>query len=230
MKNIDRRRQRRFDKEDAEAELRKIWREQERLWMAKRTKNWIELEKPERRGYVRFFVLRQDIAKSKEANFYNLLLKHIQEYVYCRDKKFLRKDYKTKKMVPIEQYLKPIEHKDWNKLNFSEKQKACFDKRWKQNKFGKGGKFVYEFIKDWMFVMKIEPYYITKKLILDPQLESRYKEIQNKIDNNNLWPKIYHQKGKKYGYSWKDKTKNDLIEKIMDKYIIEEIASKTFVP
>ena len=220
---IDKRRGKRLEKKSTEKKLLALWRKQSRLYEARRNYNKIELEKPERRGYKRFFVLRDDIARGKEAEFFKGLLKLVQNTYLSRDKKFLRKDYKTKKKVPIEQSIRSVGHKEFNKLNLSAKQKSFFKQVWKTDYRGMNGAFYYEFEKDWMFVMKIEPHYITYKIEIDPKIESEIARLRNHIDSQNLLPQISKIMGWKYG--WKDfyDYKKRLLEEVTDKMVKDEL-------
>lgn len=221
MANIEeRRRQRRLDKESEENHLISTYRRYMRLIKAKRSMRLVELEKPVRAGYKKYFVLREDVAKSREANIYRSLLKHIQHVVYSRDKKFLYKDYKTKKMLPMAHTTKPIVHRDWNKLlaesGITTRQQAMFLQVWKQTnpKNPKQGYYQWVFQKEWVFAEKIEPHYKTHSLLLDPQLESELKEVENQIERNNLWPKIDKVLGRSNSYhGYSRHHKNMLIEK-----------------
>lgn len=219
MKEIDARRQKRMDKAATEKELTALWRKKQRLFWAKRNRTLVPLEKPVRHGYKKSFMLRPDIAKSREAHVYLGLLPHVQKHIFSKTKKFETRDYKTKKMVPMSHGLKPIEHKEWNRLVdgglLTLKQQAMFVKRWRQTSIRNPnmGVFEYHFIKDWVFIERIDPHYKTHTLLLDPQMESELRELMNRIDTQNLMPKI----GKALGWTmgckdWVD-VRKALIEK-----------------
>lgn len=184
-----------MDKKQSDKEVLALYMRKSKLYQAKRGMRLVELPKPIRSGYMKFFVLRPDIANSSEAGMYRQILHYVQSTVYSRNKDFLRKDYKTKKMIPLEHRPKAIGHKDWNKLidgTFNAKQQQMFERVWKQTgiKNPKVGHFQYEFLKDWTFIEKIEPHYKTHTLLLDPDLESELDQISNKIERNNLDPRI----------------------------------------
>lgn len=226
MKVVDKHRQRKFDKQKEEKSILGLWRKQTRLWNAKRNLNKIELEKPRRHGYKRFFILRDDVAKGRDASIYRPLLKYLQTFVYCKDKKFLRKDYKTKKMVPIEQSIQSIDHRSYNKIEptLTEKQKVLFERYWRQNPINpKNGEWRYRFKKPWMFVEKIEPHYITHVIEIDPTLESQLREILNKIEANNMMPKINKMMGWNKNYDDYETIRHKLMSKIIDKEARETI-------
>lgn len=221
--NIDKRRQTRLNKFKEEKEVLSLWMKHMRLLNSKRNNvTIVELPKPIRKGYTRFFILREDISKSDDASFYKKFLPEIQSRQYSSNKDFERKEYPSKKMVPMEHSIQPIEHKRWNELNYSPKQAAMFEKIWKYNtnfhgKVLKTGRFVYVFKKPWMFVPKVEPHYVTHKILINPDLESQIKELSNKIDRNNLGPKASKLMGWKWGWrDWED-AKQKLIEGIIEK-------------
>lgn len=216
MKEISTRRQKRLNKKDAEKSLIALWRKQLKLFQASMKRNLVELDKPIRNGYMRFFVLREDVAKSREAHVYRQILPLLQHKVWCSNKKFLTKSYKTKKFVPMEQALKDIEHKEWNKLQLTEKQKALFKQVWRQNKYNpKTGRYTFEFIKPWVFVYKIEHHYKTHQLIMDPDLESELAQINNTINSQRLWPKF----GKILGWRMNDREEMDTVKnRLIERY------------
>jgi hypothetical protein len=221
----------RMDKFENEKELISIWKKKWRLMQGKRALNWVELPKPERWGYKRFFVLREDVAKSREANFYAGILKLIQNTVLSRDKKFEYKDYKTKTKKPIMQYVKDIDLREWNKLiaagKLTDKQQSFFERKWKNNPGNRGGYWTFEFKKPWVFEMKRQPHYITHRILIDPKLESELTELSNRIERQNLTPKISKIMGWKYG--WKDfyDRKKMIIENETDKLLKEELVGFT---
>lgn len=234
MKQIDARRQKRFDKKDEHKKLIGLWNKQSRLWAASRNYNWIEYPKPIRKGYVRFMVLREDIAKSREAHIYKPLLKFINSKDFSRTKKFMYKPRgsKVKRAVQIE--TKSIDHYDWQKKvepHLTLKQKSLFEKRWHNPSRFRGrvigsGQWKYHFLKPWMFVPKVEPYYVTHYLEVNPQLESETQELWNKIYVNNLWPKIDKARSKAYGKRYDDDW-NAVRSRLMKSYLDKEQKTET---
>jgi hypothetical protein len=220
-----------MDRFENEKELISIWKKKNRLMQGKRALNLVELPKPERWGYKRFFVLREDVAKSREAAFFQGILKLIQSTIISRDKKFEYKDYKTKTKKPIMQYVKDIDLRSWNKLiaegKLTDKQQSFFERKWKNNPGNKGGYWVYEFKKPWVFELRKQPHYITHRILLDPKLESELTELENRIDRQNLLPKISKIMGWKYG--WRDfyDRKKMIIENATDKLLKEELDGFT---
>ncbi len=216
---MSRSREDRIVKKSKEKELISLWKRKMKLYDAKRNLNLVELENPIRSGYKKFFVLREDFARSDESSVYLGILPYIQKTVYCRNDRFLSKEFKTKKWIDIPHDLKTISHKKWNEIspNLTEKQKRMFQIFWKQTdpKNTKIGGWEYRLIKQHMFVPKVEPHYKTHSVILDPDIESEIREIGNKIERNNLMPKLIKSLGWSNGYKyWYDNRRSSIIEKV----------------
>src|ERR1039458_1875876 len=80
----------------------RIQRRRNLLWK-KSYDQYVELEKPVRAGWQRFYVLRPDIAKSPQGPRIQRLLDNcLQSVVYSARKEFTHRDYKTKKWIPME--------------------------------------------------------------------------------------------------------------------------------
>ena len=215
-----------MDRKVQEKELLSMWKKKLRLMMAKRNLRWVELPKPIRKGYVRTFVLREDVAKSKEGPFFKELLKHVNTKTYCMNKDFMTKPWNSKKKIPITQGIQGIYHDTWNKLNLTDKQKSFFEKVWKQDpKNPKAGHYVFEFTKPWMFETKIFPHYVTHTLLLDPQLESELREITNKIETNGLMPKLGKMLGWTMNYKYWEEVKQKLIKDFYIKKVKIELQN-----
>jgi hypothetical protein len=230
MKQIEKRRQKRLDKFENEKDLIATWKKKNRLYQGKRALNWVELPKPERRGYKRYFVLREDVAKSKEANFYRTILSFIQKTVLCRDKNYEYKDHTSKAKKPIMQYVKDIDLREWNKLvlenKLTPKMQMQFERKWKTTTPNRGH-WVYEFKKPWVYAFKIAPHYITHRILINPQLESELRELENRIEKQNLMPKISKIMGWRNGYRDFSARRNKLIEDATDKMLRETLGDFT---
>lgn len=231
--NIDGRRDRRMAKEKKSKEYLSIHRELNRLRTAKRSHELVELPKPVRKGWKRFFVLRPDIEKSREADFFKGLLKLVNTTVYSRNQEFMAKDWKTKKIKPIPQGIHKILPKVYNAL--TPKQKSYFHEA---NEVHNKKLYLYYAIEEaWRFVYKVEPHYVTHSFVLYPEVESQYARLNNKINSELLWSKIFKAMSKQYngGRDYIDiktwmieksidaETRKTLIE--CDDYFIDEIES-----
>lgn len=73
-----------------------------------------------------------------------------------------------------------------------------------------------------MFVLRTEPYYLTHRTVVNPQLESELRELSNKIDSQNLMPKI----SKVMGWSNRYHDFKNVIQSMILKETIREIKEE----
>ncbi len=201
MKEITKHRQRKMNKALEERDLVRLWHKQERLWMGKRACNIVALEYPVQRGWNRFFVLRQDIARSPDADMYKGVLKWVNTSVHSRRKDFMYKPWNSKVYKPMEQGISFMREKEWKEAEkkFTIKQKSLFDKRWhtiyRKDKPTNDGFWGWHLQKDWMFTFKIEPYWVTHRVVINPQLESETAEVWARIWSDGRYYKIAKKLG-----------------------------------
>ena len=178
----------RYDKRDKyeadERELRRLYQKYISIDKAINNLGWLDLDKPVYLGYIKRFVLRDDISRRKDANVFEGILKCINDFAVCKKKDFLKKDWKTKKKVPIQHSLKHLGKKQFNKLPTNQQKhfSADYDHKdrcWK-----------YRFILNYYFVPKIDKHYAYRVRVFDADLVKQSAEIQRHIETNNLWPKI----------------------------------------
>lgn len=209
----------RLQKTEQDKRLIHLHKELERIWKAKRNLAPIELDPPVQKGWKRFFVLRSDVARSKDAKFFQELLDKINDTDYSgrkdfkvKRRRFGKKTYEVKpKMVS--------EFCDWQfqKLKLTEKEKLYFKEEWRLNHKGTSMSKVHIFTDPWRFVPVVKPNIITHAKTIDPLLEQEEDEIENHLERNFLRPrleKIVYGKFK-YRDHWKmrDKAKYEYISK-----------------
>ena len=213
---VDKRRGKKLFHKEKDIDLIRLWHKQHRLQQSKRNWNWVELPKPERSGYEKKFIIRQDVAKGfpNELKVYQDILNRCNDVVGCSDKNFMKKNAQTKKKEPIVLKLKYILPHEWRELP-TDKHRSQFVFVIKEDL--KGKKFhAYEVRDPWMFVEQIKPHYITHRLVIDPQLDSELALIENKIERNNLWPAFAKLMGWRGNFKdWKNERENVLIKSIM---------------
>ncbi|AYN01004.1 hypothetical protein [Chryseobacterium sp. 3008163] len=85
----------RIIKTDLEKQIRKKYRHSEELWDLRRNIPLVPLETPYQKGFVRFFVVRDDVKRSKYGNFFEGILKKINTKMYSPTRKFLKRKENT---------------------------------------------------------------------------------------------------------------------------------------
>ena len=195
------RQKKRMQYKDFEKKLRKLNKEERKLLEKKRSIKWEPLVPPFQRGWKRYFVLREDVARSKQAEFFENILRKINtvDWSHRRDFKVKkrRKGYK-KYVVKEQQLLRPYDF-EFPRMNFSEFERQLF---YEVFYYEKGGKRIvkrYVFREPWRFVLRVRPNMITMVKKKDAIIESRLKKIGNYLDRNKLRGKMERLL---YGYSY----------------------------
>lgn len=188
------RRKKKLVKKDFEKQLLALSLEKRALYEARHNLPFILLEKPYQQGWLRYFVLRDDVLRSPNADFFQNLLDKINTYQYSSIKSFSKKTRKNGKKVwlPTTQdlYLVPMHQFHCPNLGLTNDEKTYFSvvEQWSDS-FDRMRQF-YKFDDSWRFVLRIKPHIITHKKVLDTDLERKIKWIENQITNKHLRPKI----------------------------------------
>jgi hypothetical protein len=218
------RRKKRLQKWGREKELRRTNERSWELHMQKRELGYIKLEKPVLAGWERYFVLRPDVARSKEAAFYQKILDKINTIQRCKRKDFMVKHRVTKKLHPKEQFTRRLETSEFVKCGFTEGQKALFEQRIIRPIAGFKYK-VYVFMEEWRFEFRIRKHYITHAQIIDNVLEQEISELDKVVGEHNARGVL----NKVYGYSrYVDySVRNKLIERERSRTLKEILLNDT---
>lgn len=208
------RRKKRLVKEDFEKHLIQLRKLEKELWKKRKDLPLIPLEKPYQRGWQRSFVLREDVARSSEAEFYRTLLEKINTWQFSSEKSFKRKKKRKRRNVYIEKIQTVKEFSEWEwkspKLELTEKEKTHFYKRerWCSNR----KRYInhYVFNEPWRYVLRVRPYMVTHTKMVDSDLESEIQLLDNYIVNLDLRNKInrlIHGSSLKWSYYEKENPK-----------------------
>ena len=173
---------------------------------------WVPLAEPYQKGWKRFFVLREDIRRSRDADFYQNLLDKINTVQYSRDKAFRNRKRRLRRYVYTvqPQALREIPVTEWNgpKLGLTEKEKLLFYRyeRWSyEHAYWKIG---YVFTQPWRFALRVRPHVITEQRMIDANLEAELQRLKNYIERNNLGGKIHKLTRSQRGrWNWHEGTR-----------------------
>lgn len=189
-----------------------------------------ELKPPVQQGYIRFFILRPDVRRTKDSLFFEKILQKINttQWSYRKDFKKKRRKYGKKLYAVREQCLRDIEEWEFNE-KFSEPERQCFYETLIHSKNCKKPFKVFRFIESWRFILRVQPNMITKVRIKDLDLERRSADIQRyfQLDNrrNRLWKLLYGRHRWKWHFppkaKYKDPLANRSLADILDEYLPE---------
>lgn len=220
-KIISPRRAKRVDKEKAEKNILKLEREEISLYMEIRNLPLIELEKPFQSGWMRFFVLREDVSRCIQAELYQNILDKINTTQYHRNKQFKVKKRRLRKRIYVakEQKIKVFTLYEWlhPKNPLTQHEKSLFRSREVYCKRNKTTSLEYFYPEPWRFVLKVKPHMITHVKMIDLSLESRLKLIDNYFTNHDLRRNSYRYVCEKPLF---DPLKNRTKEQIQEEFTI----------
>lgn len=212
--------------------LRNLDRLEDELRRQKDSLGWAPLIPQVMRGWKRSFVLREDIARSEEADFFAGILEKINTIQYSHGKDFKEKKRKRGRKIRVEKPQSLLErdtHYRRNGLQLTAKELPFFDTREVWRKDGRFSHWRYVFREPWRFVLRVEPNMITWIRIRDEVLESQIGELNALIESRFLRCKM---KKMKHGHHhwWrkdderireKDDFKNKSLTGILDEHYLQ---------
>lgn len=184
-----------------EANDKKLIALQRRMWKLyeqQRELPLIELEKPIQRGFKKFFVLRDDIARRRDAKDFERILSVINRTIYSRKEDFKVKKYHNNQTEDIPHVIGHVPEYKWDDLGWPEHFKKWFSLTTRHHNGKYGSMYsikAYYFTHDYMFVTKTAPYFITHVRQVDSNLERELKEIKQYFKKTNGWSRLQHLHG-----------------------------------
>lgn len=184
---------------DREKRLIKLENERTKLWYIKHHEVvYVPLDPPIQRGFKRSFVLREEVACSAGAAFYQGILDKINTTLFQPDRFFLKKVRKNgKKKIPIPQYLLEPDTQRFLKLAFTEKEASLFYLSIPSNPRRRWSQEVWKFKEPWRFRLKIRPNFITEQRVEDTAVEQRLQQIRQIQADPKIFGRMENLKGRK---------------------------------
>ncbi|WP_153795786.1 hypothetical protein [Foetidibacter luteolus] len=196
------RQKKRMQYEDFDKQLIALEKEENLLYEQQKNLGWEPLNPPYQKGWNRFFVLSNDVAKSKHADFFKEILRKINTCEWNATKDFRKKKKRVTRriyIIPKQELLKPDEQ-HFNKLNFNDNEKQFFHPEYRFEKSKNGFIKYYVFNEPWRYVLKIKPNFISQVRKHDALIEKRLREIRNYVHQSNLSGRIGHLLDGHYPY------------------------------
>jgi hypothetical protein len=186
------RRKKRSQRQSFHKNLLRLYKEERSISRQIGSLGYEELDPPVQRGWKRYFVLREDVARSKDAKFFQGILDKMNttEYSWKKDFKVMRKHRGKKIYVVRDQELEKLWPCSFKKKKFTEKEEKYFDLVMTNERVGKHFIWLYRFQEPWRFRLKVEPNMIKRAKIKNFDLERRANEISQYLGRNNLRPKM----------------------------------------
>jgi hypothetical protein len=224
------RQKKRMQYEDFDKRLIQLDREEDELSRRQKSLGWEPLIPPVQKGWKRFFVLREDVAQSKQAEFFEGILRKINTYHWSHQKNFKIKKRRLgqKYYVVKPQKLKELCPPQFKSCAFTESEQKYFDVEFRYHHHRWTPSVVYVFNEPWRFVLQVRPNMIEKVKVIDPMLESRkqwIKDYRERGGRRGRFTKIVW--GGAYGHRWwedpreRNPLKNKPLQRILDEIRLE---------
>lgn len=170
-----------------EKNVREKYKRRKELIQEQKNIPLIPLQEPYQKGFERYFVLRDDIKRENEIEFFTQILKKINTSQFSETRKFVKKRKRNGKRiyVPRIQNLKQLQPYEFSGshsvLTDEERQYfACIQVYDPVTKRFKG---IYEFLQSWRFRLIIKPNMITHYKPLDIDLKREEAQLDHFFDN-----------------------------------------------
>jgi len=166
--------------EDFDRQLLALHREKWTIRQLQRNLGWEPLVPPVQKGWVRSFVLREDIANGRQAQFFAGILGKINTHVYSHRRDFRVKKRKMGRRIYVtrRQVLYEPEPNAFRRMKFSEEESAFFQLV-EDMPDQKGHVYMrYVFREPWRFKLKVRSNIVDKVRIRDVALDQRLAQIE----------------------------------------------------
>ena len=179
----------RVAKTDYEKYLRECCDRHAELEKQKRTMPLVPLEKPYQKGYVRFYVVRDDVKRSKLGDFFENLLAKINTYQYADNRKFRKKKKRRGKRIYLPRKQELLSFRLWEWVDAIEKgilvAEECkyFMKVERYNSVCKRFEIYYEFAEPWRFMLRVRPNIITHYRPINLEIEHELAELDKVLND-----------------------------------------------
>jgi len=182
------RRRKRLARLQRERDFRALLRERDELYARQRALGWVPLHPPIVRGWKRQFVLREDVARSQHAAFYEALLEKLNTVQLSHRKDFRKKARRFGKKVYIrrEQYLQQPDEWQWQKWNPDERTRRLFERHEAPDERTSRVRTTYIFLEPWRYALKVMPNLITQVRERDEALQARIRAIDEFFETRGL--------------------------------------------
>lgn len=215
-------------RKDVEKQIRKKYRRNDELWDIRRNTPWVPLQKPYQRGFVRYFVVREDVKRSKDRDFFEGILNKINTYMYSENRQFLKKKRKSGRRIYVErtQKLKHVSSYSWSdpKFGLTPRERQYFLKKEEYCSIRKAYVPYYEFTESWRFTLRTRPNMITHYKPVNFELEKECAELGAYLSQYKIVGIIHKTI---YGKSYPWKRKRDDMELIKSRKYVTCMLSAT---
>jgi hypothetical protein len=211
-----------MQREDADKLLIRKHKEEIAIWSAMRNLEWTELKPPIQRGFIRSFVLREDVARTRRAPFFQKILDKINSHQWSHRKDFMKKRRRFGKKVYVvtEQSLSDVSDWDFSR-KFTDEEKVYFEEIYIHYGKSKVPYRFYRFLETWRFVLKVQPNLITKVRVKDLDLEKKGSDIDRFFSVGNRRARLHKLLYGNNRWRWSSRLKSKFKDPLRGKSIAD---------
>ncbi len=161
----------------------------------------VQLDEPFQRGWRRHHILSNQALHRQDRSTLEVILKVIGSVVLHHDRTFRRRRRRSKKLIEIEQPLRPIPIHEWQRKNYPDNWLRYFqyqlvlerNRHWQP---------YFVFIHPTFFELRIDRNWIHHIRQIDPEIERRIGELERWLELHQGWRRYGWLKGQRQGYRW----------------------------
>ena len=162
-----------------------------------------KVEKPIPRGWRRFYVLSERAAARRDRPMLEAILAAIGAVVVHHSRDFRSSSSRRRKLVEIEQPLRPIPIHEWQRKNYPDEWYAHFryelilewNRHWQP---------YWTFIEPSLYQLRVKRNWLWYFREIDPAIESRLSELDRWLEAHQGWHRYGWLKGQPQRDRWKD--------------------------
>lgn len=188
-------------KDEFDKKVRRASKRINELWKLKNSIPLEPLPQPVQRGFVKTFVLRDDIARRRDAHDFKRILSEINAQVYCKTPDFKVTKWKTGQKVDMQHTVGYISEHRWEKLDWPSHFKKHFIFTTRHRTSPSGFTFTYKgwfFKNEYYFASKVEPHFVTHRRPVNVDIEREKAELEAFMNNNHGWERLSKLHGSSY--------------------------------
>jgi hypothetical protein len=171
--------------------------------LSRRRYKIIQLDQPIQRGWRRLYVPSERAASRRDRPILEAILAVIGTVKVHHSRDFRRRRGRLKKLVEIEQPLRPIPVHEWQRKNYPDEWHRYFrnelilerNRHWQP---------YWVFTQPSLYELKIERNWLWYFREVDPTIETRLSELDRWLQAREGWQRYGWLKGRRQRYRWKD--------------------------
>lgn len=182
-------------------QLRRLDRELNRLNHAQWKAPLIPLERPIQRGWVKTYVLRDDVRRRPDAAVFAAVLAEVNVRLYSRNRGFLDRNGRP---MPFGHQIVPMWR--WQRLNWPVAHQSLFSYGvWPcrhdppQPRRRRGVEVGFKLFRDWWLEETVQPWFVTHQRVDLPDVRRRIAEIEAHMRSTLGWERL------RWLHGWSDR-------------------------